>query len=209
MNRRGRLLSGVTSRFPLLGGLVLVRNLDNGGWLRSRRAGRALSAGGTPLPWITYSAIHILSTRTPGDARVFEYGCGSSTLWWAARGNTIVACEHDRSWCARIATEAPNAHVLWRDLNVDYVSAARNFDPFDMIVIDGRRRVDCAKEAVHALTPAGVIVWDNAERERYQLGLRFLVDSGFRRLDLVGVGPVQAHASTTTIFYRDGNCLRL
>jgi hypothetical protein len=78
---------------------------------------------------------------------------------------------------------------------------------FDIVVIDGRDRVSCARNSLGALKPDGVIVWDNADREEYRPGYQFLESNGFRRLDFAGLGPLNAYQSTTAVFYRDSNCL--
>jgi hypothetical protein len=77
------------------------------------------------------------------------------------------------------------------------------------VVIDGRQRVKCAHHAVPALNGSGVILWDNTERPEYREGTEFLKERGFRRVDFVGMAPINESASMTSIFYRDGNCLGL
>src|SRR5437016_5174452 len=59
--------------------------LRSEGWSKSNRLGLPLAADGSPLPWYTYSAIHFLEPRLRDDLKVFEYGSGHSTLWYAAR----------------------------------------------------------------------------------------------------------------------------
>jgi len=80
---------------------------------------------------------------------------------------------------------------------------------FDIIVIDGRDRINCARNALAALKPDGVILWDNSDRDEYRLGYELLERNGFRRLDFAGMGPLNAYQWTTSIFYRGQNCLGL
>ena len=75
------------------------------------------------------------------------------------------------------------------------------------MVVDGRDRPRCAMNAPAALKPGGVIHWDNSERASYAEGIAFLANSGFRRLDFSGLGPVGAYAWRTSIFYKPDNCL--
>lgn len=70
-------------------------------WIRSQRPDYLLSA---PSPWITFDAIDDISrflrtTQQQGHpCRVFEYGSGGSTLFWAANGAACVSVEHDPAW---------------------------------------------------------------------------------------------------------------
>ena len=40
---------------------------------------------GNPLPWYTYPAIEYLRQFDYKDKKVFEFGCGFSSLFWALR----------------------------------------------------------------------------------------------------------------------------
>jgi len=78
---------------------------------------------------------------------------------------------------------------------------------FDLVIVDGRDRSNCARKSVEALRQGGVILWDDSQREEYLEGQQFLHEQGFKRLDFFGAGPMSAHASCTTLFYKDENCL--
>ena len=134
-----------------------------------------VDADGAPLPWFTYGAIAFLSPRVGADWRVFEYGSGHSTLWWAARVREVVAAEHHEQWAEKISEQLPdNAQLLHRPLSdgTRYPDAPLEVGGlFDVIVIDGRERVWCAERCLDALSPGGVIIWDNSERALHP-GLR-------------------------------------
>jgi predicted O-methyltransferase YrrM len=186
--------------------------LREDGWFRSFRERRAVDAEGRPLPWITYGAIRFLAPRVRPEWRVFEFGCGDGTLWWAARVREVIACEHDAAWRERIAAVAPaNATILHVPLEYggDYARAARGRGPFDLVVVDGRDRVNSAIQSVDALAPGGVILWDNTDRPNYATGLAQLAALGFRRVDFEGIAPVEPIRARTSILYRDGNALGL
>jgi hypothetical protein len=72
--------------------------LQLNGWFTSLRLGRSVDADGNPVPWITYPAIEMLKRMDTRDARVFEYGTGNSSLWWAARAREVVSVEYDPNW---------------------------------------------------------------------------------------------------------------
>jgi hypothetical protein len=87
--------------------------------------------------------------------------------------------------------------------------AARYAGRFDIVVIDGRDRVNCAIQSVVALSPQGVFVWDNTDRPEYAPGLLALQAQGFLRIELVGLSPGATVKTETSILYRPGNCLGL
>ena len=187
--------------------------LHQTGWTKSFRTRTSVDKDARPLPWISYPCIAFLEPRVRSDMVVFEYGCGNSTLWWAQRVARVVSCEHDAAWYEKVKKELPaNVELVYAPLDDDtgYVGeAARHPGMFDILVIDGRRRVACARNALSALKPSGIILWDNTERDEYREGLDFLRQNGFRHVDFAGMGPITEYASTTSIFYRDGNCLDL
>jgi hypothetical protein len=183
------------------------------GWFRSARTGEAVDASGAPLPWFTYPAIHFLAGRVRPEMTVFEYGSGGSTLWWAQRVARVVSCEHDAQWYERTRLRVPvNVELHSIPLESDGVYAAKVGEypaEFDVVVIDGRDRVRCARNSLGALRPGGVVVWDNSDRPEYAEGYDFLRVHGYRRLDFEGMGPINTYSWSTSIFYREDNCLGL
>jgi FkbM family methyltransferase len=188
-----------------------VSFLQRSGWVDSHASRRPVDADGHPLPWYTYAAIAFLEPRVTSELDVFEFGSGFSTLWWAARAGTVSSVEHNPEWAAIMADRVPD-NVTYRTVtlraNGDYCrAAAASGKRYDVIVIDGRDRVNCARQTLGALKEGGVVIWDNSDRDKYAAGYQHLVDNGFKRLDFHGMGPVMARGWETAIFYRDGNCL--
>lgn len=185
--------------------------LRNIGWLKSVRQGFPVRRDGSPLPWFSYAAIEFLQDRVNREMSVFEYGCGYSTLWWAAEIRDVISCEHNIEWYELISLEAPdNVHLSLVEFspNGDYCRAVAKYNSrFDIIVIDGEDRVNCAINSVGALKPKGVIIWDNSERLEYKDGFDYLISQGFNRIDFTGLGPLGIYAWSTSIFYRSENCL--
>jgi SAM-dependent methyltransferase len=86
------------------------------GWDRSVVSRQAENRDG-PVPWITYPALRMLERVVQPHFKVFEYGAGNSSLWWAARVAEVVAVEHDPIWAELVATRAPaNLRVLARTM---------------------------------------------------------------------------------------------
>ena len=69
-------------------------------WRQSRRnAATAIDDG---QPWVTYPAIDFLERHLTARHRVFEWGSGGSTLFFAARAGEVISVEHDRGWFEKV-----------------------------------------------------------------------------------------------------------
>jgi hypothetical protein len=67
------------------------------------------------VPWITYPAFRQLQRVVKPSSKVFEYGCGGSSLWWASHASEVISVEHDGAWAARVAETAPaNLKIITR-----------------------------------------------------------------------------------------------
>jgi hypothetical protein len=182
-------------------------------WLQSAIIHRPVDRQNEPIPFIVDACFEFLKRHIQPDYAIFEFGSGGSTMWWAKAVKTVVSVEHHPCWYDAIKVQLPsNVDYLHRTLveNGDYSrAAAHTGKQYDLIFIDGRDRVNCALNSIGSLSPRGVFLWDNSERERYRVGQDELCAKGFRRLDFIGAGPVHARPWETAIFYRDGNCLGL
>jgi predicted O-methyltransferase YrrM len=140
--------------------------------------------------------------------RVFEYGAGMSSLWYAARVAEVVSVEHDPEWAAEVRRDLPSNCTLLLEPDVDaYVAAITGHVPFDIVVIDGLARTDAAAAAVDGLKDDGVIIWDNSDWPEFGEAYPALHGQGFRRLDFAGLGPISRAGWQTSVLYRDHNCL--
>ncbi len=179
------------------------------GWFRSYREQASVDATGAPLPWIAYPAIEFIRSRITPDMSVFEYGSGGSTTWWANRVSEVVSVEHDRAWFEKVrSVQLPNVEAFQIDLvyGGDYSRKVQEYDGrFDIVVIDGRDRVNCLKNCLTALKPSGVVILDNSDRLEYSDGVAFLLANGFKRLEFVGLCPIVSYKTETAIFYRKEN----
>lgn len=181
------------------------------GWFQSFCRAMPIDRNGAAIPWYTYSAIDFLEGRINDKMSVYEYGSGNSTVWWANRVQNISSCEHDQQWFSKMKLVIPeNVHYIHVDLlsGNDYEEAILKEDcKFDVVVIDGRKRVRCAMNCIKSLKDDGVIIWDNSDRKDYEEGYQFLAGIGWRRLDFSGLGPINTYGWCTSVFYRTSNCL--
>jgi hypothetical protein len=67
------------------------------------------------VPWITYPAFRQLQRIVKPGSKVFEYGCGGSSHWWASCAAEVTSVEHDAAWAARVTETAPaNLKIITR-----------------------------------------------------------------------------------------------
>lgn len=187
--------------------------LRDAGWFRSFREGSSVNLYGEPIPWITYSALDFIQKRINSEMDVFEYGCGMSTYWWAAKVKSVDSCEHDLQWYDKISKCIPsnvNLHYIQLEYGGDYSKCIANTEKkYDIIIIDGRDRVNCAINAIIALKDNGVILWDNSDRDEYNKGYEYLHSNGFKKIEFSGSSPIVTCKTETAIFYRAYNCLNI
>jgi predicted O-methyltransferase YrrM len=151
------------------------------------------------LPWWTYPAsreVDAFLGSLDGGARVFEFGSGASTVWLARRAGEVHSVEHDEPFVERLrpllepfaqvhlyavpptdrtpSSTAVSQRSGHEDLDFEaYVSTIDEVGgQFDLIVVDGRARATCLERAVPHLGPGGIVVFDNAGRDRYQAAIQ-------------------------------------
>lgn len=193
--------------------LVLKKKsyLNSNGWVRSFLEDIPVDGTGEPLPWMNYPMIRFLEERLSTDMDLFEFGSGYSTMFYARFVNTVTSIEYDRNWLERVSAMSPsNAQVYFQpaDEDGDYCRAIhKGGGAYHVVVVDGRDRVNCLKQATQGLTEDGVILLDDSHRERYKVGLEYARTNGFRVIEFEGMKPKGYKAYRTAIIYRDGNCL--
>jgi hypothetical protein len=101
--------------------------------------------------------------------------------------------------------EKPNIKYILKDLNSgENQNEILNYKKtFDIIVIDGREKVQCSINSLSTLKENGVIIWDNSDRTIYSEGYNFLISNGFKRIDFWGIGPINFYSWCTSIFYKN------
>lgn len=108
------------------------------------------------------------------DIEVLEWGSGSSTIAIAKRVKEVITIEHDLSYFRLLESKKIENirpfYVRYNSLEKkaddgtyenyrDYINFPKMFGrKFDLIFIDGRARVECAKVAVDLLKENGVIM---------------------------------------------------
>lgn len=163
------------------------------------------------VPWMNYSVIHLLSQRLQKDSRVFEYGSGASTMFWAEKCHSVVSVEYDAKWFDIInehVSKISNARLIHLPEGPGYIESISTIEEnthYDLVIVDGRERVACSKFALPFLSEKGVLILDDSRRAHYQEAIDFYSAQGYNNLTLQGLKPTGFGMDQTTIFYRSGN----
>jgi predicted O-methyltransferase YrrM len=177
-----------------------------------RVAGREIEG-----PWLNAPSLRFLKRLVRPGWRVFEFGSGRSTTWYAKRVASVVALESARDWYQEVA-----AHLAPVDGARVELLPAREFPArlekerdsfFDLIVVDGPGvdehgselpselgRTGCVHASITKVRPGGVIMLDNSDLPRYRQ-----VDSaltGWRKVRLSGFSTSPLTPTETTFYWR-------
>jgi hypothetical protein len=183
------------------------------GWFNSFDSKSPVDQDNNPIPWVTYSFIDFIKEKLKPHHTVFEFGSGNSTYFYAKYAGMVVSVEHDREWYDKIVgTKPENAEMIFCELvrDGDYCRMPIKLEEtFDIIIVDGRDRVNCCRQAIKSVSANGVIVLDDSEREFYKEGINFLKKNGFKELSFSGISPGLFYRKSTSVFYRPDNCLSI
>lgn len=181
------------------------------GWTESAIQRKPVNKDGDPIPWISLPALELLDNCDLTNLSIFEYGSGNSTIWFSSRTQSVTSVEHDQEWYKYLKKKYkfPNTKILLIKLEYgkDYSKAINEYNNIDIVLIDGRDRVNCAYNAVNSMSPKGIVIFDDTQREQYRLGCDFLKNMGFKELKLVGMNVGRPMKKTTSIFYKPNNVL--
>lgn len=139
-------------------------------------------------PWLPYLVTDYICSLKP--RRIFEWGSGESTLFWAHLDNIeqLVSVEHDQEWVQKVRGSLPdwvdyhfipyeegeigpdpsepiyyksNSTQLGKVNFKRYATYIDNYDFFDLVLIDGMARASCLVHATSHVRDGGCIVLDN------------------------------------------------
>lgn len=174
------------------------------------------------VPWWSYRAIDVVDawlTGRGGRVRAFEYGSGASSLWLADRCSEVHSVEHDVEFASVVgplAADRPNLHLAVVEpesgvpvrvasgragyKGLDFSRYVSQIDvvggQFDLVVVDGRARPEALTASLPHLNPGGIVVFDNANRERHK---RSIAASGLPVRILTGLTPTLPYPTTTAL----------
>jgi hypothetical protein len=170
---------------------------------RAFKENRPVDMDGKVLPWLTYAAIDYLSGLDMRTWKIFEYGAGYSSLWFAGRCQQVWSVEDSREWMDILKKEQlPNQTLYFEEQTEPYWSSIKfPGTTFDLVLVDGngnKNRRIMAEHAAQYLKPGGAILLDNADVHVHAAAsLRSL---GFIQIDFFGLTPAVKFANCTSLF---------
>ena len=153
-------------------------------------------------PWISYHAAEAIERHIDKTSRVLEFGSGMSTAWYAARAGHVLSIERNAEWFAEVSlrlASLENAELRLCETREAYL-AIEDHRQFDLIMIDGAWRDDCARLATQHLAPGGVIYCDNTDKqggfsgdlaEARRLLIAFAEERGLPWTEITDFAPTQ------------------
>ncbi len=119
------------------------------------------------MPWYTKPTLEWLKQQDTSDWKVFEYGCGYSTIWWRLNCKEVVSIDNNEKWTKAMGAELVSSEKIFyvssiRDVHRALSKNTNNY--YDCIVIDGEYRDECSSYAIRHLKPGGYLIIDNYEQ---------------------------------------------
>ncbi|MCL4219075.1 MAG: class I SAM-dependent methyltransferase [Candidatus Hydrogenedentes bacterium] len=123
-------------------------------------------------PWLTRASVKMLEAWLQPTYTGLEWGAGRSTVWLAARVGALTSVEHNAEWHRRVQEQlvrfgADHVKLVLEPLDspayVEIVQQSPDAS-LDFVLVDGRRRDECALAALPKLKPGGWFILDNAQR---------------------------------------------
>ena len=88
----------------------------------------------------------------------------------------------------------------WHNHKNQYIQRINSYpNDFDIIVIDGSFRHECAVEALKKIKSDGIIILDNSDW--YERTSELLRKSGLIEVDMNGFGPINGYTWTTSFYF--------
>jgi hypothetical protein len=188
-----RTLALLLNHSPLHKWAVSRSNFALTSWLKSLAAIYSIDRlVSLDLAWWPFKVMKFIEKNfSKKHVSVFEWGSGASTIWMAKRGYQVISVEHDERWAQAVKLKSEELNVAfistvkvprlttsphvrsqkkgYEGLDFqEYVAEIHKHGLFDLIVIDGRARVDCLIAARSHLKKEGIILFDNSNRKRYR-----------------------------------------
>ncbi len=209
------------SLYKLIKGLkfLYAKNsyLNQTGFMKSLATDKISDADGNAIPWMNYNIVNFLKDRLTKDLVLFEYGSGASSEFYCKYTKEVVSIEHNKDWFDMISETFPsNGKILFIEYDevnktgIEYSTAIqRTNKKWDVIVVDGRDRVNCIKNSINSLSSSGVLILDDSSRVKYIEGFVFMKNNGYKHITFTGLKSTGFTEDSTTIFYKNDNCFQI
>lgn len=171
------------------------------GHRQSRELRLSVNSKNQPQPWFTYPAIDYISQLDLSNCTIFEWGSGSSSLFFSKKSKEVYSVENNEGWYRKTKSKCNSNNYLFLELDKDsFVNKIIDFKKkFDIIIIDSIEREKCIQLAPNFLDERGLIILDNSEN--YPEAAKYLRMKNFIQVDMYGLGPINNYVWTTSLFF--------
>jgi len=141
---------------------------------------------------------------------VFEWGSGNSTIWWSKNVSKVIAVEDNDVWFEEVAKQiAPNVEYFCCK-DVSYFEKIRQYPDnyFDVVVIDGAFRNECAIESINKVKNEGIIIFDNSDGADFRNAQLLFMEKNLYRIDFWGLIPSYAYKNCTSFYSKCSEIFR-
>ena len=200
-------------------------------WCLSNKLGMAVDENGNNIPWFSYSAVDFLQKycQQHQNLQVFEFGSGSSTLFFQRKKYRTFSLETSKTWF-NIITQKLSALMsgAWQEnyfSNQNKINGAvvfllenayqnpnyyqflpQNFNSkqqFDIILVDSLHRLQCVLHSLEFLKPEGLLIVDDFERKNYHKIAQYLTEKNFYQQNFIDLAVGQLKIKNTAIFCKN------
>jgi len=185
------------------------------GWFESACFYKSIDKNKNPIPWWTYSFNDFFLPYLNKNLNVYEYGCGNSTLYLSNYVKHITSVEHDEKYYNLINSSLSKNNITLKFVELDKYggkyskSILEENQLFDLIIIDGRDRINSTYYAIKKLKDDGIIILDDSQRKNYLSAIEFLKKNNFKHIFFSGVSAGTYKKKYTSLFYKDNNWMGL
>lgn len=116
---------------------------------------QTLDDNGIKMPWYTRPCLEWLESIDLKGKKVFEYGVGYSTLWFRSKGATVFGVDNNPKYSQLTGTKLVESN------KIGYIKSIYDYEPFDIISVDGLYRDECTQYALQRIKKGGFIILDN------------------------------------------------
>lgn len=167
------------------------------------------------IPWWSFKSIWKTEKILHKNIKVFEFGTGGSSIYFARRARRIECVEDEDSWATDVRQKAQsmmltNLIIYHKKFNFfkpskfkssDYLQTLNDTD-YDVIIVDGKEEAEtvrdiCFWKAENHLKKGGIIILDDS----WRYPQIFKKNRALRIEKMKGLGPCRLGVTETSFFY--------
>lgn len=138
--------------------------------------------------WTSYPLHQFLHSLNLKEKNVLEFGSGGSTVFFLKRKANLLTFEHSNVWIEKLKSKL-QTYDNWKINPVDYLSRetvqnahekylsgldAIGDNSLDLVLVDGRHRVECIRASIQKVKKNGYIILDDSDRPGYSESVEIL-----------------------------------